>query len=60
MSLRSACLLLDLPDPKEYEHGDQVWDFFRAGDKDRIKHYCEGDVTAAESILKRLERLGAV
>lgn len=60
MSLRSACLLMDLPDPKEYEHGDQVWDFFRAGDKDRIKHYCEGDVTAAESILKRLESLGAV
>ena len=60
MSLRSACLLLDLPDPKEYEHGYQVWDLFRAGDKDSIKHYCEGDVKAAESVLKRLESLGAV
>ena len=60
MSLRSACLLLDLPDPKENECGDQVWDLFKAGDKDSIKHYCEGDVTAAESVLKRLESLGAV
>ena len=60
MSLRSACLLLGLPDPKEHEHGDQVWDLFKVGDKDRIKHYCEGDVNAAESVLKRLESLGAV
>ena len=60
MSLRSACLLLDLPDPKEYENGGQVWDFFKAGDKDSIKNYCEGDVKAAESMLKRLEILEAV
>jgi 3'-5' exonuclease len=60
MSLRSACLLMGLKDPKEKECGKDVWDLFKAGDKDRLVKYCSGDVWAAEAVLKRLESLGGV
>lgn len=60
MSLRSACFLMGLKDPKEKESGKEVWDLFKAGDKDRIVNYCSGDVWAAEAVLKRLESLGGV
>ncbi len=60
MSLRSACLLMGLKDPKEKECGKDVWDLFKAGDMDRLVNYCSGDVWAAEAVLKRLESLGGV
>lgn len=60
MSLRSACLLMGLKDPKEKECGKDVWDLFKDGDKDRLVNYCSGDVWAAEAVLKRLESLGGV
>lgn len=60
MSLRSACLLLNLPDPKENECGKDVWGLFQAGDRDHIKSYCTGDVLATESVLMAIESVGGI
>lgn len=44
MSLRSACLLLGLGDPKADCSGGEVWGLFKAGDMGTIARYVESDV----------------
>lgn len=60
MSLRSACLLLGLDDPKENDSGKSVWDKFRAGDLESIQTYCEGDVNSTEAVYSAIEQCGGV
>lgn len=57
MSLRSACLLLGLGDPKADCSGGEVWDLFKAGDMGAIARYVESDVDCTRSLWRAL--LGA-
>ena len=57
MSLRSACLLLGLDDPKSDTCGAKVWDMYRDGKLDSIAKYCDGDVEAVRGIYLKLRDL---
>ena len=54
MSLRSACLMLGLDDPKQDACGAKVWDLFKAGRMESIGTYCSGDVRAVRDIFQAL------
>lgn len=54
VSLRDLCLALGLPDPKAETSGSDVLDLWRAGDLDRIKRYCAGDVIACRACWRRM------
>lgn len=58
MSLRSACLLLGIDDPKDGCCGSDVYDLFRAGEITHIGEYCIGDVIAERELFAKLDRLG--
>lgn len=54
MSLRSACLLLGIEDPKGTVCGSEVPQMFREGKVDTIGEYCKGDVIAERELYKRI------
>jgi predicted PolB exonuclease-like 3'-5' exonuclease len=56
MSLRSACLLLGIEDPKGSVCGSEVPQMFREGKVDTIGEYCKGDVIAERELYKRIMR----
>lgn len=54
MSLRSACLLLGIEDPKGSVCGSEVPELFRQGKLDLIGNYCAGDVVAERAVIRKL------
>ena len=61
MSLRAACLLLGIKDPKEHMDGEDVWECFKRHDMAPIGDYCDGDVEAVRSVFtSRRNCTGAV
>lgn len=54
MSLRSACLMLGIDDPKGSVCGSEVPELFRQGKLRTIADYCEGDVIAEREVIKIL------
>ena len=54
MSLRSACLLLNIEDPKGSVCGSEVPQLFREGRTAEIGQYCAGDVSAERELYKRI------
>lgn len=54
MSLRSACLMLDIVDPKGSNCGSEVPEMFRMGKVAEIGKYCAGDVVAERELYRRL------
>jgi hypothetical protein len=54
MSLRSACLLLNVADPKGSVCGSEVPQLFREGKTDIIGNYCAGDVSANRLVYRKL------
>lgn len=54
MSLRSACLMLGIDDPKGSVCGSEVPELFRKGALNTIAEYCEGDVCAERELINRL------
>ena len=54
MSLRSACLLLGIEDPKGSVCGSDVSQLFREGKLDIIGDYCGGDVVADRAVVRKL------
>ena len=54
MSLRSACLLFSIKDPKEATCGSDVAELFRQGKIAEIGQYCAGDVVAERALIRRL------
>lgn len=54
MSLRSACLLLGIDDPKGSVCGSEVPELFRQGKLDLIGNYCAGDVVAERAVIRKL------
>ena len=54
MSLRSACLLLSLDDPKKDMDVSGVWDCFKRKDMEPIGRYCDGDVEAVRGVFLAL------
>ena len=61
MSLRAACLLLGIKDPKEHMDGEDVWECFKRHDMAPIGDYCDGDVEAVRGVFTVLRNCtGAV
>lgn len=61
MSLRAACLLLGIKDPKENMDGEGVWECFKRHDMAPIGDYCDGDVEAVRGVFTALRNCtGAV
>lgn len=54
VSLQTLCRALGLPDPKENGNGAQAWQWWQAGDIERLIRYCAGDVEAVRAIWHRL------
>lgn len=54
MSLRSACLMLGIEDPKGSVRGLEVPEMFRQGRVLEIGQYCAGDVVAERKLYKKL------
>lgn len=54
VSLQALCRALALPDPKADGTGAQAWQWWEAGDLDRVATYCAGDVEAVRAIWHRL------
>jgi len=54
MSLRSACLMLDIDDPKGSVCGSEVPQLFREGKTDIIGQYCSGDFVAERILYRKL------
>lgn len=54
MSLRSACLMLNIEDPKGSVGGSEVSEMFRQGRVPEIGQYCAGDVVAERELYKQL------
>ncbi len=54
MSLRSACLLLNIEDPKGSVCGSEVPQLFREGKTDIIGNYCAGDVVAERLVYRKV------
>lgn len=54
MSLRSACLLLNIADPKGSVCGSEVPQLFREGRTAEIGQYCAGDFVAERELYKRI------
>lgn len=57
MSLRSACFLLGLKDPKQEVSGEDVYELFKKKDLDLIGAYVEKDVEATGKIFRKLKNL---
>lgn len=57
MSLRSACLLLGLGDPKAACSGAEVFDLFKQGKFEEIGRYVESDVKFTDRVYHQLARL---
>ena len=57
MSLRSACFLLGLGDPKFSFDGSEVWDLFKKGEMGLIASYVEGDCSYTDKLYKKLMNL---
>jgi predicted PolB exonuclease-like 3'-5' exonuclease len=57
MSLRSACFLLGLKDPKLEVSGDDVFKLFKQKDMTTIASYVEGDVKATYEVFRKLKNL---
>lgn len=55
MSLRSACLLMGIADPKGDMCGADVYELFKKGDVAPIGEYCKGDVVAERELVKVLQ-----
>lgn len=56
MSLRSACLLLNIADPKGSVCGSEVPQLFREGRTDEIGQYCAGDVVAERELYRKVKK----
>ena len=54
VSLRTACYLLGIRDPKANCYGKDVWDMFKAGNLQEIGSYCNKDAVAAARIAELL------
>ena len=54
VSLQALCRALGLPDPKAGGNGSQAWQWWKAGELDRVATYCAGDVQAVRTIWHRL------
>lgn len=54
MSLRSACLLLNIADPKGSVCGSEVPQLFREGRTAEIGQYCAGDVVAERELYRKI------
>lgn len=59
MSLRSACRLLGLKDPKENCSGSDVWSMWKDGKFDEIGTYNEGDAVVTLQVYEELVKRGA-
>lgn len=57
MSLRSACFLLGLGDPKADCNGGEVYDLFKRGEFDKIGRYVESDVHYTDLVYQKLRKL---
>jgi len=57
MSLRSACLLLGLGDPKAACSGAEVFELFKQGRFEEIGRYVESDVKYTDRVYQQLTRL---
>lgn len=61
MTLRSACLMLGLDDPKQDACGAKVWELFKRGEMGAIAKYCDGDSVAVRGIFQAVRKAtGAV
>lgn len=54
ISLQALCRALALPDPKAEGSGAQAWQWWKAGELERVATYCAGDVQAVRAIWHRL------
>ena len=54
MSLRSACLMLGIEDPKGSVCGSEVPQLFREGKLDVIGNYCAGDTVAERELYRKI------
>lgn len=54
MSLRSACFLLGLGDPKSACNGDDVWDLFKKENFEQIANYVESDVKFTDKLYQKI------
>lgn len=54
ISLQALCRALALPDPKAEGNGSQAWQWWKAGDLERVATYCAGDVEAVRNVWHRL------
>jgi len=54
MSLRSACLMLNIADPKGSVCGSEVPQLFREGRTAEIGQYCAGDVVAERELYRKI------
>lgn len=54
MSLRSACHMLSLKDPKDDCNGRIVQQLFSEGNMEGIKEYCTGDARAAAEVYRAI------
>lgn len=54
ISLARLCRALNLPDPKQGEDGAFAWQWWQAGDLDRLREYNARDVAAVRAIWHRL------
>lgn len=54
IGLQALCRALGLPDPKAEGNGSQAWQWWKAGDLERVETYCAGDVEAVRAIWHRL------
>ena len=57
MSLRSACLLLGLGDPKAACNGAEVFELFKQGRFEEIGRYVKSDVKYTDRVYQQLTRL---
>lgn len=54
MSLRSACFLLGIGDPKLACSGGDVWDLFKKGNFEQIANYVESDVKFTDKLYQKI------
>ncbi|GAB1425951.1 hypothetical protein MASR2M16_31850 [Thauera terpenica] len=57
VSLQALCRALSLPDPKAEGTGAQAWQWWKAGDVERVATYCAGDVRAVRDIWHRVSAM---
>lgn len=60
ISLKRLCRALALADPKAGGDGAQAWQWWQAGELDKLARYCAGDVEAVRSIWHAMMAHGGI